>query len=79
MIMAAIPMAVARNVELVVTAKTVVADGVVSLTLAHREGRRMPDWTPGAHIDLVLPNGLTLYRSKSHRAWSGATVKPLGS
>ncbi|MFI0980984.1 PDR/VanB family oxidoreductase [Streptomyces sp. NPDC021093] len=31
------------------------ADGVVTLTLVHPAGRELPRWTPGAHIDLVLP------------------------
>ncbi|WP_345612572.1 PDR/VanB family oxidoreductase [Pseudonocardia adelaidensis] len=46
-------------VSLEVVAKTPEADGVVSLTLARPDGRRLPDWTPGAHIDLVLPSGAT--------------------
>ncbi len=35
------------------------ADGVVSLHLAACDGGVLPDWEPGAHIDLVLPGGLT--------------------
>ncbi|MGW6056758.1 PDR/VanB family oxidoreductase [Streptomyces sp. NPDC055189] len=31
------------------------ADGVVSLTLVDPLGRQLPGWTPGAHIDLILP------------------------
>lgn len=34
------------------------ADGVVSLTLAAIDGGEMPSWTPGAHVDLLLPNGI---------------------
>jgi ferredoxin-NADP reductase len=34
------------------------ADGVVSLTLRATDGTALPPWTPGAHIDLVLPSGL---------------------
>ena len=34
------------------------ADGVVSLDLAPVTGNPLPSWAPGAHIDLVLPNGL---------------------
>lgn len=34
-----------------------VAEGVVSLTLSRPDGSRLPDWAPGAHIDLDLPNG----------------------
>ena len=44
---------------LVVAAKTAAADGVVSLVLRRRDGSRLPDWTPGAHLDLVLPDGTT--------------------
>jgi ferredoxin-NADP reductase len=47
------------EVPLRIAAKTVVADGVVALTLEHPAGGRLPDWTPGAHVDLVLPNGMT--------------------
>jgi ferredoxin-NADP reductase len=43
---------------LVVTAKNTAADGVVVLCLAASDGAPLPDWTPGAHIDLVLGDGL---------------------
>ena len=43
---------------LVVAAKQFVAQGLVSLELRRANGGRLPDWTPGAHIDIVLPNGL---------------------
>ena len=46
-----------HTVRLRVAAKERAADDVVVLTLAHPDGGRLPDWTPGAHIDLVLPNG----------------------
>ncbi|WP_252438496.1 PDR/VanB family oxidoreductase [Pseudonocardia humida] len=42
-----------------VTAKERVAQDVVALTLEHPDGARLPDWTPGAHVDLVLLDGLT--------------------
>ena len=42
-----------------VTAKQVQSDGVLTLELAALSGGRLRDWTPGSHIDLVLPNGLT--------------------
>jgi ferredoxin-NADP reductase len=44
--------------DLVVTDCTVVADHVVSLTLAAADGSPLPPWTPGAHIDLVLGDDL---------------------
>ncbi|MFF6774794.1 PDR/VanB family oxidoreductase [Streptomyces sp. NPDC012637] len=43
---------VARRV--LVAARTEPAEGVVQLRL---EGTGLPDWQPGAHIDLVLPSG----------------------
>jgi len=44
-----------RALRLRVAARETVADGVVQLRL---EGRDLPGWEPGAHIDLVLPSGL---------------------
>ena len=34
------------------------ADGVISLRLVDPEGRILPSWTPGSHIDLQLASGL---------------------
>ncbi|MHC5263572.1 PDR/VanB family oxidoreductase [Streptomyces sp. UC4497] len=45
----------ARALSLLVTRHEQVADGVVQLRL---EGRDLPPWRPGAHLDLVLPSGL---------------------
>ncbi|SFL44991.1 PDR/VanB family oxidoreductase [Geodermatophilus ruber] len=45
--------------EVVVAARRQEADGVVGLDLALPSGERLPAWTPGAHIDVELPNGLT--------------------
>ncbi|MDX8050785.1 hypothetical protein SK571_15455 [Lentzea sp. BCCO 10_0798] len=45
-------------IDLVVAEKPAVAHGVTAVTLRHPEGRRLPDWSPGAHVDLVLPNGM---------------------
>ena len=44
-----------RALKLTVAARETVAEGVVQLRL---EGRDLPRWEPGAHIDLVLPSGL---------------------
>ncbi|WP_274029721.1 PDR/VanB family oxidoreductase [Streptomyces sp. MMBL 11-1] len=41
--------------RLLITGRTVVADGVVQLRL---EGAGLPRWEPGAHLELVLPSGL---------------------
>jgi ferredoxin-NADP reductase len=44
-----------RALRLLVASREEVADGVVQLRL---EGRDLPHWKPGAHLDLVLPSGL---------------------
>ncbi|MFE0513130.1 PDR/VanB family oxidoreductase [Streptomyces sp. NPDC058964] len=44
-----------RALRLLVTSHETVAEGVVRLRL---EGRDLPAWEPGAHLDLVLPSGL---------------------
>lgn len=35
------------------------AEGVVSLTLRRADGTALPQWTPGAHVDLILPGVTT--------------------
>ncbi|WP_336886035.1 PDR/VanB family oxidoreductase [Streptomyces mexicanus] len=47
------------GLDLVLTAKEAVARDVVRLTLARPDGGALPAWQPGAHIDLVLPDGTT--------------------
>lgn len=42
-----------------VAERTEIADGVLRLRLTRPDGSRLPDWAPGAHIDLVLPDGRT--------------------
>jgi ferredoxin-NADP reductase len=49
----------AAAVRLQVTAADSVAEGVVALTIEHPQGWRLPSWSPGAHLDLVLGNGIT--------------------
>ena len=53
----------------VVSEKTTVARNVVALTLRHASGQRLPDWTPGSHIDLILPNGMTRQYSLCGNRW----------
>ncbi len=33
------------------------AEGVISLRLVHPHGEKLPEWDPGAHLDVVLPSG----------------------
>ncbi|MGD9985590.1 PDR/VanB family oxidoreductase [Pseudonocardia sp.] len=44
----------AEELEMEVEAKTPVTDAVTQLTLVRADGRDVPEWTPGSHIDLVL-------------------------
>ncbi|PXY17114.1 ferredoxin [Prauserella coralliicola] len=46
------------ELELVVARKETVAEGVVCLTLRHPDGEPLPSWEPGAHVDLLLADGL---------------------
>lgn len=46
-----------RPHELTVARRRMVADDVVSLRLTAPDGRLLPPWQPGAHLDLHLPSG----------------------
>jgi ferredoxin-NADP reductase len=45
--------------DLVVRRRSTPVEGVVVLDLAHPENEDLPRWGPGAHIDLILDDGLT--------------------
>jgi ferredoxin-NADP reductase len=68
----------------VVTARTEVAQDVVSLTLRHADGHALPRWTPGSHVDLLLPGGLVRQYSlcggpAHHEDWRlGVLREPAG-
>jgi ferredoxin-NADP reductase len=47
------------NTGLIVRRRSTPAEGVVVLDLAHPENEDLPRWGPGAHIDLILDDGLT--------------------
>jgi ferredoxin-NADP reductase len=46
------------TIDLVVHRRHAAADGVVALDLADPQGGDLPAWEPGAHIDLLLEEGL---------------------
>jgi ferredoxin-NADP reductase len=50
---------VTEYVKVVVRDRIVAGDGVVALTLVPADGGELPEWTPGAHIDLQLTESLT--------------------
>jgi ferredoxin-NADP reductase len=58
-----------------VAAKQVQADGVVTLELAAPSGGRLRDWTPGSHIDLVLPTGATRQYSLCGNRFDASTYR----
>ena len=45
--------------EVTVAGMRPVADRLVEVLLVAADGARLPRWAPGAHVDLVLPTGLT--------------------
>jgi ferredoxin-NADP reductase len=47
------------------------AEDVVSVLLESEDGSNLPPWTPGAHLDLILPNGLVRNYSLSNAALTG--------
>jgi ferredoxin-NADP reductase len=55
--------------RLLVRERTVLADDVVAVTLARLDGARLPDWTPGAHIDVTLARGATRQYSLCGDRW----------
>lgn len=57
------------KVRLGVLEKELVADGVCRLVLADPDGRRLPDWAPGAHIDLSFESGHTRQYSLCGDRW----------
>ncbi|MEH0628412.1 PDR/VanB family oxidoreductase [Streptomyces stelliscabiei] len=62
-------------VTLEISAKETVAEGVVALTLGHPAGTRLPDWTPGSHIELMLPEGTIRHYSLCGNRWDAYTYR----
>ncbi|NUP50885.1 MAG: oxidoreductase, partial [Catenulispora sp.] len=66
--------------DLVVDRRTEAADGVVVLTLRRPDGGELPAWEAGAHIDLLLEDGLTRQYSlcgdvADRHAWQIAVLR----
>ncbi|MFF7650465.1 PDR/VanB family oxidoreductase [Streptomyces sp. NPDC007983] len=65
---------------LLVAARADAAQDVVTLTLRHPAGRELPGWEPGAHVDLVLGDGLIRQYSlcgdpADHTSWRIAVLR----
>lgn len=56
---------------LLVTRKQRIAENVVALTLSDPDGRPLPPWTPGAHVDIALEPGLSRQYSLTGGEGSG--------
>ena len=66
--------------DLVVEKVEEVARDVVAVTLVRPDGEPLPDWTPGAHVDLVLGDGLTRQyslcgRTSETHSWRVAVLR----
>lgn len=69
--------------DLVVRAVDQVAQDVVAINLARLDGEALPEWTPGAHIDLVLGDDLVRQyslcgRTEDREAWRVAVLREPG-
>ncbi|MFE1646608.1 PDR/VanB family oxidoreductase [Microbacterium sp. P01] len=64
---------VAHGAALVVRRRREAAEDVIELTLARPDGGRLPDWAPGAHLDVVLPDGTTRQYSLLGDRWDAHT------
>ncbi|MFI7501728.1 PDR/VanB family oxidoreductase [Streptomyces sp. NPDC049687] len=62
-------------VTLEISAKEDVAEGVAALTLVHPTGARLPDWAPGSHIEVVLPEGTIRHYSLCGNRWDAYTYR----
>lgn len=65
---------------LILDRKDAIADGVVRLTLWSPGGMPMPAWWPGAHIDLLLGNGMIRQyylcgNPADHEVWQVAVAR----
>jgi ferredoxin-NADP reductase len=47
------------ELTLVMAEKRNIAAGVLEIEFRHPDGQALPPWEPGAHVDVVLPNGIT--------------------
>jgi ferredoxin-NADP reductase len=79
-----VPQMQERTVELTVTKREELADDVVGLVFEDPSGSELPDWNPGAHIDLMLTDSLVRQYSlcsspTDRRRWKvGVLLDPNG-
>lgn len=56
-------------------AKTMLTPGVVELELTTEDGSSLPEWSPGAHVDVVLPSGTVRQYSLCGNPEAASTYK----
>ena len=56
--------------DLVVAARTVLADGIVALDLVAHNGRDLPAWEPGSHVDLIFSDARVPAAERVERQYS---------
>jgi cytochrome P450/ferredoxin-NADP reductase len=70
------------TIELTVTAVRPAAADVVAVTLERPDGRPLPAWTPGAHVEVRLPSGrlrqYSLCGDPSDTGWTIAVLREPG-
>ena len=64
-----------READLTIKRREDAADGVVALTLVDPSGAEVPEWSPGAHVDVILSPELLV---STHCAAVPATAAPTG-
>lgn len=65
----------ATDLTLTVVAAEPIAEGVRRLVLRKPDGSRLPDWAPGAHIDLFLPGDRVRQYSLCGDRWDAHTYQ----
>jgi len=65
--------------DVIVTDRSLIADGVLALELAGADGTPLPAWEPGAHIDLCVADGVerqySLCGDPSEDRWTVAVLR----
>lgn len=61
--------------HLIITDRRDLASSVAEFTLRRPDGARLPDWSPGAHIDVMLPDGTTRQYSLCGDRWDAHSYR----
>ncbi|WP_336714468.1 PDR/VanB family oxidoreductase [Arthrobacter sp. USHLN218] len=69
------PLTTLDRTPLLVGAKRAASDCVVELELVHPDGAGLPEWEPGAHVEVHLPSGLSRQYSLCSTARSNGTYR----